>query len=157
GQGELASNDVGAAAATLAEALSLWRGPPLAEFDSAPFALAESLRLQELRICAVEDGIDADLALGRHDHLVAEVGKLVAEHPYRERLCGQLMLALYHSGRQTEALEAYRKTRRRLADELGIEPGPNLHELEQAILRHDPTILGDDATAQAAQHTPRAR
>jgi predicted ATPase/DNA-binding SARP family transcriptional activator len=157
GQDELASSNVSAAATTLVEALSLWRGPPLAEFDSAPFALAESLRLQELRLCAVEDRIDSDLALGRHDHLVAEVDKLVGEHPYRERLCGQLMLALYRSGRQTEALEAYRKTRRRLVDELGIEPGPNLHELEQAILRHDPTIVSHDATGQAALHTFRAR
>jgi DNA-binding SARP family transcriptional activator len=140
GKRELAAGDADAAAGTLAQALSLWRGRPLQEFGSAPFAPAECLRLEELRISVLEDRIDADLALGRHHDLVAELDPLVAEHPYRERLCGQLMLALYRSGRQTEALEAYRKTRRRLADELGIEPGPALQALEQAILRHDPAI-----------------
>jgi DNA-binding SARP family transcriptional activator/DNA-binding beta-propeller fold protein YncE len=140
GKRELATGEAGAAAAALAEALSLWRGPPLAEFSSAPFALAESLRLEELLVSTLEDRIEADLALGRHDDLVGELETLVAEHPFRERLCRQLMLALYRCGRQAEALEVYRKTRRKLVDELGIEPGPALQDLEQAILRHEQAI-----------------
>jgi YVTN family beta-propeller protein len=140
GKRELADADAEAAAATLAEALSLWRGPPLAEFSSAPFALAESLRLQDLRISTLEDRIEADLARGRHDELIGELERLVAEHPFRERLCGQLMLALYRCGRQAEALDIYRQTRHRLVEELGIEPGPTLQELEQAILRHEQAI-----------------
>jgi DNA-binding SARP family transcriptional activator len=140
GKRELAQADAVAAAATLAEALSLWRGPPLAEFSSAPFALAESLRLQELFVSALEDRIEADLARGRHDELIGELERLVAEHPFRERLCGQLMLALYRCGRQAEALDVYRRTRHRLVEELGIEPGPTLQELEQAILRHEHAI-----------------
>jgi len=148
GKSELVAGDADAAAATLAEALSLWRGPPLQEFGSAPFALAESLRLQELRVAVLEDRFDADLALGAHDRLVGELDPLVGEHPYRERLCGQLMLALYRSGRQAEALEAYRKTRRRLAEELGIEPAPALQELEQAILRHELTLTARPTVAK---------
>ena len=140
GKSELIADDVNTAASTLAAALALWRGPPLQEFGSAPFALAESLRLQELRISTFEDRIDADLALGAHDRVVGELDTLVAENPYRERLCGQLMLALYRSGRQADALDVYRRTRRRMADELGLEPGPALQELEQAILRHQPTL-----------------
>jgi DNA-binding SARP family transcriptional activator/streptogramin lyase len=148
GKRELVAGDATAAAGTLAEALSLWRGPPLQEFGSAPFALAERLRLEELGVSALEDRIEADLALGRHDHLVRELDTLVGEHPYRERLCGQLMLALYRSGRQVEALEAYRKTRRRLAEELGIEPGPALQELEQAILNHAPGLQPPPSAAE---------
>jgi DNA-binding SARP family transcriptional activator/streptogramin lyase len=140
GKRELAADDAAAAAATLAEALSLWRGPPLAEFDSAPFTLAESLRLEELRVAALEDRIEADLALGRHRELVEELETLAREHPFRERLAGQLMLALYRSGRQAEALEVYRHTRRRLVQELGLEPSRELQELEQAILTHDPCL-----------------
>jgi YVTN family beta-propeller protein len=137
GQRALAAGDTRAAAATLAKALSLWRGPPLAEFSSAPFAVAESLRLQELHVSTIEERIDADLALGRHDHLIGELEALTAEHPFRERVHAQLMLALYRSGRQAEALGVYRRTRRRLVDELGIEPGAALQKLHQAILRHD--------------------
>src|SRR5262249_26066865 len=146
-----------AAAVTLADALSLWRGPPLAEFGSAPFAPAESLRLQELRVSTLEDRIEADLALGRDDDLVGELETLVAEHPFRERLCGQLMLALYRCGRQAEALEVYRKTRRRLVEGLGIEPGPALQELEQAILRHDLAAapVARTSTAKAVEAPPR--
>ena len=140
GKQQLAADDPQAAADTLAQALSLWRGPPLAEFGSAPFALAESLRLQELRISTLEDRVEADLAVGRHMDLIGELETLAREHPFRERLHGQLMLALYRSGRQAEALNVYRQTRRRLVDELGIEPGPALQELEQAILRHEPAL-----------------
>jgi DNA-binding SARP family transcriptional activator len=157
GKRELSAGEAEAAAVTFAEALSLWRGPPLAEFSSAPFALAESLRLDELRISTLGDRIEADLALGRHDDLVGELEPLVAEHPFRERLCAQLMLALYRCGRQAEALEVYRRTRRRLVEELGIEPGPALQELEQAILRHEPALAPPVcATVQkAVETTPR--
>ena len=128
------------AAARLRDALDLWRGPPLADFTYAPFAQAAIARLEELRLVALERRIDADLALGRHDELVPELRSLVQEHPFRERLHGQLVLALYRSGRQAEALDAYRRARRRLVDELGLEPSPVLQELERAILRQDPAL-----------------
>jgi hypothetical protein len=110
------------------------------DFAYEPFAQAEIARLQEERVAALEDRIDADLALGRHTVLVGELEALVREHPLRERLQAQLMLALYRSGRQTEALERYRQARRTLADELGIEPGRALQDLEQAILTQDPEL-----------------
>jgi DNA-binding SARP family transcriptional activator len=153
GKRELAAANADAAATTLREALSLWRGRPLAELSSVPFALAESLRLQELLVSTLEDRIEADLALGRHEELVGELESLVVEHPFRERLCGQLMVALYRCGRQAEALEVYRKTRRRLVEELGIEPGPALQELHQAILRHD-EVLAPAAHATAVEAPP---
>jgi DNA-binding SARP family transcriptional activator/streptogramin lyase len=140
GKRELVTGNTTAAAHTLAAALSLWRGQPLQEFGSAPFALAERLRLEELGVSALEDRIEADLALGRHQELIAELETLAREHPFRERLHGQLMLALYRSGRQAEALEVYRQTRRRLVEELGLEPSRELQELEQAILTHDPSL-----------------
>jgi DNA-binding SARP family transcriptional activator len=118
----------------LAEALALWRGPPLVDFSYEPFAQSEIARLEELRLAALEDRIEAELALGRHARLVGELESLVAEHPLRERIRGQLMRALYGCGRQADALEAYRQGRRRLVDELGLEPGPALRELERAIL-----------------------
>jgi DNA-binding SARP family transcriptional activator/streptogramin lyase len=155
GKRELAAGDAEAAAATLVEALALWGGPPLAEFDSAPFALAESLRLQELLVSTLEDRIESDLALGRHGDLIAELETLVAEHPFRERLCTQLMLALYRCGRQAEALEVYRKTRRRLVEELGIEPGPTLQELQKAILSHDEAIAAAPASRGTSAETER--
>ena len=129
-----------AAAQTLREALALWRGPPFADLAYQPFAQAEIARLEELRLAALEQRIDADLADGRHAALVGELERLVAEHPLRERLRGQLMLALYRSGRQAEALDAYRTARRELSEELGLEPGEELKRLEQAILRHDPAL-----------------
>jgi DNA-binding SARP family transcriptional activator len=119
------------------EALGLWRGPPLADFAYEEFAQAEAARLEELRLAALEQRIDADLALGRHAELVGELEQLIVQHPLRERLRGQLMLALYRSGRQAEALETYQAMRRALVDELGIEPGPALQELEKAMLRQD--------------------
>lgn len=127
-------------AAQLHRALSLWRGPALAEFTYEPFAQAEIAALEELRLSALEGRIDADLALGRHGSLVGELERLVARCPLRERLRGQLMLALYRSGRQAEALEAYRAAREGLLEELGIEPGPALQRLEQAILRQDTSL-----------------
>jgi DNA-binding SARP family transcriptional activator len=135
--GEAAVLEPMQAAAKLREALSLWRGPPLAEFAYESFAHAAIGRLEELRLAALERRVDADLALGRHADLVGELEALVVEHPLRERFRGQLMLALYRSGRQAEALGSYQSTRRALVDGLGIEPSPVLQELEQAILRQD--------------------
>jgi len=128
------------AARLLRDALRLWRGPALADLAHESFAQAEILRLEELRLVAVERRIEADLALDRHAELVGELEMLVREHPLRERLRGQLMLTLYRSGRQAEALNVYRATRSLLVDELGIEPSPALQELEKAILRQDPEL-----------------
>jgi predicted ATPase/DNA-binding SARP family transcriptional activator len=138
-----------AAARKLREALDVWRGPPLAEF-SGEFLHAERLRLEELRLAALEDRIDAELALGRHTELVGEITGLVAEHPLRERLRGQLMVALYHAGRQADALDVYWQTRRTLVDELGIEPSVTLQRLHQAILRQDPALDSALAPPRAA-------
>jgi DNA-binding SARP family transcriptional activator len=124
----------------LRDALSLWRGAALADFAYEDFAQAAIARLAEIRLAAVELRIDADLALGRHDELVGELEALVAEHPLRERLRGNLMTALYRSGRQAEALDAYQGARRALVNGLGIEPSPALHELERAILQQDPSL-----------------
>jgi DNA-binding SARP family transcriptional activator len=128
------------AAERLREAIALWHGPALADFAYEPFAQAAIGRLEEVRLLTLEMRIDADLALGRHAALVAELDALAAEHPLRERLRGQLMLALYRSGRQAEALASYQSARRLLVDELGIEPSAALHELERAILRQDPAL-----------------
>jgi DNA-binding SARP family transcriptional activator len=124
----------------LREALSLWRGPPLADFAYESFAQGAIARLEEIRMAAVELRIDSDLALGRHGELIGELQALVAEHPVRERLRICLITALYRSGRQAEALEAYQDARRALVDELGIEPSAALQELERAILRQDPAL-----------------
>ena len=137
-------------AALLREALDLWRGPALAEFRDEPFAEAAARRLAELRLYALEERIDAQLDLGEHARLVPELEALVEEEPLRERPRGQLMVALYRSGRQAEALASYRDGRALLVEELGIEPGPALQELERAILRHE------EALAQP-QGRPRAR
>jgi DNA-binding SARP family transcriptional activator len=128
------------ASALLREALGLWRGPPLPEFAFDSFAQEEIARLEELHVAALEERIDADLALGRHVELVTELEALVSRHPLRERPRGQLMLALYRCGRQAEALRAYQDTRRVLVDELGIEPSRTIVELEQALLRQDPAL-----------------
>lgn len=136
----LADGDPGAAAAMLGEALSLWRGTALADFAYESFAQPAIGRLEELRRHAVELRIDAELALGRAAQLVGELQELVAAHPVRERLRGQLMLALYRDGRQAEALDVYQRTRQALAGELGIEPGPALRTLQQAILSQEPSL-----------------
>ncbi|MBA2742177.1 MAG: winged helix-turn-helix domain-containing protein, partial [Actinobacteria bacterium] len=133
----LAAGEAGRAAETLRAALALWRGSPLSDFASEPFAHGEIARLGELRLAALEERVEADLALGRHAELVPELEALIREHPLRERLRAQLMLALYRSGRQAEALAAYQQGRRMLAEELGLEPGRRLRELEAAILRQD--------------------
>src|SRR5215831_12025632 len=124
-------------AGELREALRLWRGQALAEFVDETFAQPEIKRLEELRLAALEKRIDADLALGRHAELVGELEALVGWHPLRERLRQQLMLALYRSGRQADALAAYQSARRTLVEQLGLEPSPSLQELERAILRQD--------------------
>jgi class 3 adenylate cyclase/tetratricopeptide (TPR) repeat protein len=143
------------AAAALREALALWRGPPLADFASYRFAQSEIARLGEIRLEAVEDRIEAELTLGGHRTLVGELEALVGEHPLRERLRGQLMTALYRSGRQAEALESYQHGRGVLVEELGIEPGRSLRELHQEILRQDPKL--DLATTGAtAPEAPRS-
>jgi DNA-binding SARP family transcriptional activator len=128
------------AAGKLREALALWRGPPLADLAYESFAQPAIRRLEELRLGTLEKRVDADLALGRHGDLVGELETLVAEHPLRERLRSQLMLALYRCGRQADALAAYQSARRALVEQLGIEPSPPLRELEQAILRQDPVL-----------------
>jgi DNA-binding SARP family transcriptional activator len=142
GSAALVRGDADRAADQLRAALALWRGPALADFVYEPFAQPAILRLEELRLTALEGRIEADLALGGHLDLVGELQSLVKEHPLRERLRGQLMLALYRSGRQAEALEAYRDGRRVLVEDLGIDPSPALQELEAAILRHDPDVRG---------------
>jgi DNA-binding SARP family transcriptional activator len=136
----LEDGNVSAAADRLRAALSLWRGGALADLAYEAFARADIDRLEELRLETLEDRIDAELALGRHQPLVAELRELVEQHPLRERLRAQLMIALFRSGRQAEALETYREGRRLLLDELGIEPGIALRELEHAILRQDPAL-----------------
>jgi DNA-binding SARP family transcriptional activator len=127
------------AARLLREGLALWRGAPLAELGDS-FAPAERARLEEQRLAALEQWIEAELALGRHAELVPELEGLVREHPLRERLRGQLMLALYRCGRQADALSVYGQGRRLLQEELGLEPGEDLRRLERAILNHDPSL-----------------
>ena len=128
------------ASRALREAESLWRGRPLADLEFEPFARIEVERLEELRLLAAEERIDAELALGHHARLVAELEARVAEWPLRERLRGQLMLALYRCGRQADALEVYRAGRARLSEELALEPGPGLRSLEESILRQEPAL-----------------
>ena len=137
------------------EALELWRGDPLADFADQRFAQAEISRLQELRLSCVEQRIERDLAQGRHAELVGELDALTQEHPLREHLRAQLLLALYRAGRQAEALEAYQAARNALVDELGIEPGQRLRELHQQILTQDPA-LDLPAPAAATKHAEPA-
>lgn len=124
----------------LTKALALWRGAALADFAAESFAIGEAARLGELRVHAIEERIDADLALGRHAVVVGELVALTGEHPLRERLSGQLMVALYRSGRQAEASDVYQRTRERLVEELGMEPGPNLQSLLRQIVTQDPAL-----------------
>ena len=129
------------------EALTLWRGQALADVAEEPFAADEIRRLDELRLGALEQAVDADLAAGRHREVAAELAALVNEHPLRERLHAQRMLALYRSGRQADALEVYRQARAVLVEQIGVEPGPELRELHAAVLRQDRSL---DAPVQAA-------
>jgi DNA-binding SARP family transcriptional activator len=140
GREEAAGGDHAGAAETLREALALWRGPALADVADAPCARAEAARLEEARLAALEERVEADLACGRHGTLVAELDALTRAHPLRERLWAQRMVALYRSGRQAEALRAYQELRGILGEELGLEPSAALARLEGAILRHDPEL-----------------
>src|SRR6516225_5857775 len=148
GRDALAAGAAPEAVQLLDQAMMLWRGPPLADFRYEPFAQAEIARLEELQLACLEERNDAHLALGSAGALTAELSRMVADHPLRERLRGQLMLALYRSGRQTEALETYREFRGVLAEELGLEPSSALRELEAAILRHDPHLAPGSATSR---------
>ena len=150
GREALEAGDAGSAAMLLLRAEELWRGPTLADVPVTPFVRAVAARLTELHLGAAEDRIDAGLALGRHASLVAELEQQVRRHPLRERLRAQLMLALYRSGRQVEALAAYRETRQVLHDELGLDPGVRLQELERAVLRQDPGLAWPPPAPPAA-------
>ena len=154
GRQALADGDPERAAVLLGSALSLWRGPALAEFATEPLSSSEGGRLEELRLAVLEERIDAELAMGRHSELVGQLESLVARHPLRERLRGQLMVALYRSGRQAEALGAYADARRILVEQLGIEPGRALRDLERAVLRHDAVL--ELAPTRRAERTAEA-
>jgi len=136
------------------EALALWRGPALADIAYESFAQPAIERLEEIRLAALEQRIEADLALGRHAELVGELEQLVAEHPLREHFCAQLMLALYRAGMQSAALDVYRGSRKRLVELLGLEPTPALQELERAILGHDVSLAAPGATPEFASAAP---
>ena len=151
---ERESDKLAAAAASYREALALWRGRALGDLTFESFAANEAERLNELRVEALTERIDCDLRLGRHGELVGELEAVVAEHPLRESLRGQLMLALYRSGRQADALEAYVETRRALRDELGLEPGPELRRLEQEILRQDEGLQVAEPRSLEAKSAP---
>ena len=151
-----ADGELAPASATLGEALGLRRGEPLAEFAYAGFADAERARLDELTLVATESRAGADLGLGRHEELAGELEALCREHPLRERLWELLILALYRSGRQAEALRAYAEVRDRLVDELGLDPGPALRELQTRILAQDPSLAPASALARPAP-VPAAR
>ena len=159
GRRQLAGGHPAAAHDSLEQALGLWRGPALADFAYEPFAQAEIARLDELQRGALEERVEADLQLGRHAELLGELRSLVARHPLRERLRAQLMLALYRSDRQAEALQVHQDGRRVLLEELGAEPSENLRELERRILNHDPALAApsrpDAASRLAAHARPR--
>ncbi len=140
GEADLAAGRAAAAAGTLRAALSLWRGPALSDVADLAFAQADAGRLEEARLAALESRVDADLACGWHASLVAELDGLASAHPLRERFTGQRILALYRCGRQAEALTAYATLRGRLAEELGIDPTPDLQRLHERILRQDPGL-----------------
>jgi DNA-binding SARP family transcriptional activator len=149
GRSQLASGDAESAAGALTEALALWRGSALADLSIEPFVEPFAARLDELRVVAREERIAADLELGRHADVVPELERLIREHPSREGPRGQLMLALYRSGRQADALQAYQDARAMLLDELGLDPSPSLQQLEKAILRHDPSVQAPPTRARS--------
>jgi DNA-binding SARP family transcriptional activator len=159
GRDELAAGRAEAAVTALEHALDLWRGPPLADLAYEPFAQQEVARLEDLRVAAVERLVEAKLALARHAEVLEQLESLIAEHPYREGLRAQLMLALYRCDRQADALQAYQDARRTLAEELGIEPGERLRALEHAVLVQDPglqLIVGaQPAKRSTGAETPR--
>ncbi len=160
GRSAALAGDYEQAASALRQADGQWRGPPLADFQSEAFARGRAEHLHELRLAAIEERVDAELELGQHRRLVAELEALVTEHPLRERLLCQLMTALYRSGRQADALDAYLRARSVLNAQLGLEPGPEVRELQTRILRHDPDLKPPPATDHAAdtvvETTPEA-
>jgi DNA-binding SARP family transcriptional activator len=151
------AGDAAGADGIISRALSLWRGRAYAEFADQPFARTASERLEEARLAALEDAFDAALVLGRHGPVVAELEALTAAHMLRERFSAQLMLALYRSGRQAAALDTYRRLRVRLAEELGIDPSPELRELERAILQQRPELAWSDAGPTLRPERPDGR
>jgi predicted ATPase/DNA-binding SARP family transcriptional activator len=151
GHEHLAGGRHAEASAILREALALWRGPALEDFAFEEFAQSQRTRLEESRLAALEDRVDADLATGQHEAVAAELEGLVREHPLRERLWGQLMLALYRCNRQSDSLRAFQRARDLLADELGLDPGPALRELERQVLSHDVALT---APAASENHLP---
>lgn len=154
GRALLAGGDAAAAADRFRDAVELWRGDALGDLAYEPFGAHAAAVLDDQRLAAVEDRLEADLSCGRAQELIGELTELVRVHPFRERLLGQLMLALYRAGQQARALEAFRAGRNRLAEELGLEPGPALKELERAILVHDP---GLDLRIEVAARRPSGR
>jgi DNA-binding SARP family transcriptional activator len=153
GRRALAGADPARAVELLAGALRLWRGEPLAEVAFEGFAQPDARRLDELRLAAIEARFDGELQLGRHLELAGELEALALRHPTRERLAAQLIIALYRSGRQADALESYQRTRAHLAREFGLEPGPALKELQTQVLQHDPSLEQTDG--EGAGSTPR--
>jgi ABC-type transport system substrate-binding protein/DNA-binding SARP family transcriptional activator/DNA-binding beta-propeller fold protein YncE len=156
GRKALADQDPERASERLRDALDLWRGPPLPELAGEPFARAQIGRLDEARLAAMEDRLEAELALGRHAEAIPELELLVDRHPYRERLHELLMLALYRSGRQADSLAAYQQARNVLVEELGLEPGKRLRELHGAILAQDPALDGPSPAAPPGAEHPAA-
>ena len=154
GRRALAVGHAPAAATILAQALARWQGPALAEFGDEPFAQADIAQLEQLRAGALEDRIEADLALQRHHDLVPELEQLVQLHPLRERMWSHLLLALYRSGRQSDALDRFRELRRTLLADLGLEPSPELQELQRRILRQDPSLAPPAAAGRVADLPP---
>ena len=157
GQEALGIGDPAHAAALLAEALALWRGDVLSDLGPPDFADAAVARLGEVRVIAEETAMAAALDLGQHREVVGRLQEMVAAHPFHERLCGQLMLALYRSGRQVDALSVYAETKQRLDEELGLDPSPDLQALETAVLRQDPALLlSVDAAPAVTEVRPSA-
>jgi predicted ATPase/DNA-binding SARP family transcriptional activator len=153
----VARGDLEEAVARFAAAESLWRGPALADFLYDDFAQVHIARLNEVRLSLIEDRVEAELALGRHARLVSDLDALVNANPLRERMRGHLMVALYRSGRQAEALGVFQDGREVLAEELGLDPGPDLRQLETAILDHDPALLATDTGSTTLGATATAR
>jgi DNA-binding SARP family transcriptional activator len=148
------AGDARTAADLAARSLALWRGPALQGLTDTHALSAAARRLDELRIDALEERFEAALALGEHREIVSELTRAIDEHPFRERLWRQLMLALYRSGRQADALETYRSARRVHVERLGLEPGPELRRLQEAILAHDAAIAGAASLRSSAPSTP---
>ncbi len=157
GRVQLAAGRPEDAAATLRSALALWRGQAVSDVADMAFAQADIHRLEEARLTALEDRLDADLACGRHVAVIAELDGLTARHPLRERLCGLEILALYRCGRQGDALDSFERLRARLAEELGIDPTPELRRLHEALLRQDPSLSWRPSAQRPTTADPDAR